>query len=133
MRSYQKKAIASYLIVLLVVSFLISLLIINVTKVFFGEDIEECKYIEYEFMNVCKEGKGINLEVQNKGSKSLELLINGKRDPNYVVKSGENKKLILLNKDSNGYEFLPIIVKGDRIYECKGKKKYINSEVLLKC
>jgi hypothetical protein len=134
MRPFFKKALSSYLIVLLISSFLITLLLFSVTSLYYGEDIEDCKYVSYELVNPCKDKNGITVTIQNNGAKSIDFLINDMRNPSqFKLESGEQREVSITDKKDNLFTFVPLVLSGNELYACHGKTQTINSEVLLKC
>jgi len=131
---YNKKALESHIFILILVSIIMSIFLSVILTQIYGEDNINCKKISYDISNACKKGKSMSFDLQNNYINVVEYKINGKRDiTKYLVNSKESKKFYILIKNSPVVTITPLIKDSGQIFECRGKVKSINSEVLIKC
>jgi hypothetical protein len=130
---YNNKGISSFLIIIFIVSLLISILIFSVINVVYESDIPECSQLKFEIVKSCKLSTGAKFTVKNSGSESIEFIINGERKVSEYRVPSESQNEIRVLKDYSSLDLLPIIKKNGNVFECRGKRKSINLEVLTKC
>lgn len=129
-----KRGVQSYLFALGLVSIIIGLFLSFVLTGIYGEDNKFCKQVDYKISKACKRDTSVELLVQNNYNSTLEFKINGNRDIlKYRLDAGEERVFYVLTKGVKVLTFLPIIKDGEKSFECNGKVKSINSEVLTKC
>ena len=131
---YSKKALQSYILILIIVSILMGLFLSIILTQIYGEDNVTCKQIKYEVSNACKKDNSIAFDVKNDYLNPIEYKVNGKRDiTKYLVDSKKIRKFYVSTKDNSVVHITPLIKESNKIFECRGKVKSINSEVLIKC
>ena len=131
---HSKKALQSHIFVLIIISIAMSVFLSVILTQIYGEDNIECKKISFEITNACKKDNSISFDIQNNYIAPIEYKVNGKRDIlKYLVESKDKKKFFVVTKDNPVVSIVPLIKDSNNIFECRGKVKTINSEVLIKC
>ncbi len=128
------RALQGHIISLFLVSIIVGLLLSLTLTQIYGEDNQKCQEVLYEVKDICKKDSSVEFNLKNDYTSVLDFKINDKRDVlNYRLDSGEEKKLIVRMLDKNVLVLVPIIKDAGKNFECSGKVKKINTEVLIKC
>jgi hypothetical protein len=130
---FNKKAMQTHILIILLISAVMTILILSVLSPFFKNDPQDCKLIEFEVKNKCKDGRGISFVIDNLGNKKLLFKINGETSDKYLIPSHEDRKISYIWQEGN-IEILPYFedIQGNQ-YECNGKLTTIVPERLIKC
>ena len=128
-----KKAMQSYVFVILIVSLIMTVLITSILSSFFKNDPEQCKLIEYEIKNECNEKNGVTFLIKNSGNNKIDFEVNEQISDNYRVGPLEDKNILFGTQD-DVVKIIPYFtdLKGV-VSRCEGKMSKINVERLLKC
>lgn len=128
-----KKAMQTHIIMLIIISSIMTILILSVLSPFFKNDPADCKLIEYEVVNKCKESKGIGFRINNNGNKLLKFTINGQTSEKYQIPPNDNTKLSYTSEEGN-INIVPYLTdfQGNKM-ECTGKTITVTPERLIKC
>lgn len=127
-----KKALQSYVIVMLIFSVIMSIFIILILVAVYGEEHEDCKLVDFEIVNMCNKGSATEFTIKNDAEKRLFLKINGKKSEEYFLTTKTDKIFNILSEDGS-IEVLPYIDYASKTYDCSGKVQKINTGVLTKC
>ncbi len=130
---YGKKGIESYIIILLIFSAIITSFMVFILSVIYGEEHIDCKLVNFEIQNSCKDGKAVSFKINNIGSKILNFELNDISDQNYFVIIETNKQFSFIDDEDSNVIILPYLKSADKIYYCSGKSQSIDSKVLIKC
>lgn len=127
-----KKAIHTHIRILLIVSFGMTFLFTTIASPLFTVDHPNCVDYNYEVIAKCKRTGGVEFTI--KSEKNMLLDFNTEKDKAYKIEEDSTKKFSL-NTPEDNLKITPYFtsLKGDIIYECKGKSTSININNLLKC
>ncbi len=129
-----KKSLHSHILVLIMISFVMSVFLFLIVDYVYKPDNPSCEFVEFNVKNQCKDGKNLKAILENKGEKLIYYQVNDE-----PVDSLKNKIEI---KDSmeirvpirdSSVEIFPVVRDISTYHACRGKRKVINTEVLIKC
>ena len=129
---FEKKAMQSYMMILLIFSVIMTGFIIFVIGSVYGVEHADCKLVNFEIRDMCKKGGSAQFNVDNNAQKGLFLKVNGLKNSNYFLPANSEKLFNVLSNDGK-VELLPYIDYAGKTYECSGKVQKINAEVLTSC
>lgn len=128
--NFNKKAIESYVLVLLIVSALLTLLITTVFSPLFANDHPSCQDFEFEITSKKKTNNGANIKLKNTGSKKINFQFNSERKKDSLKIDETNEYQVVTTEDSITIMPIHIDTKGE-VHECEGKKEKINTNTLI--
>lgn len=129
---FGKKAMQSYMMILLIFSVIMTGFITFVIGSVYGVEHADCKLVDFEIRNMCKKSSSAQFNIDNNAQKGLSLKINGKKNSEYFLPAN-SEKLFNAISENGKIELLPYIDYGGKTYECSGKVQKINAEVLTSC
>lgn len=131
--NFNKKALESYITILLVVSLILTILITTLFSSLFVNDPEDCQYINYEIKSKKKMNGGAQIKIENKGDKKINFQFNGKNNLKDTLLGGKTLEYQVNSQDPK-ITIIPLFI--DPINpnagpkECRGKKKIIDTSIL---
>ena len=134
-----KMAIATYVVSLVIISFLLSLVFFMFLDIFFSEDIKECYGLNYEYKMECYSGLNYKGTYTNKDEVPLMILINGEE-----FEIGADRAKVISKKvpSNERFEIVPLAKPEIKDMECKPldpdyeeckASKESNSDVYYRC
>lgn len=123
-----RKAISSHLLILGISSLLLAMILTTTMSFTYGDEHQDCKNVDFDIENQCKESKKVNFEIVNNANKQLSVQVGNKV---FNIEGGSSKTGYQVT-DQSKVVFMPIIEAG-KVFECRGRVKKLNVEVLIKC
>jgi len=125
------RAVGSYIYVLLIVAFVLSMLIMTVFSPIFATDHQKCKDINYKIVNKGKKDGGISLNIENIGNSKIYFQFNGKNNLKESLQPNKKYEYRLHSQDEK-FTVIPLYVEiSGKVHECRGKKTEINKNALI--
>ena len=117
-----KKAIQSHILILVSISFILTILVMTVFAPVFTVDHERCKDIEYVIKSKSKMDGGVLLKIENKGNVATYFQFNNKQNLAEELKPKGSYDYRVLTQDKK-LEVMPLYVDYRKeVYKCRGKK-----------
>ena len=132
LKLFAKKAMQSYMMILLIFSVIMTGFIIFVIDSVYGVEHADCKLVNFEITSMCKKGGSTQFNVNNNAQKALFLKVNSVKKSDFFLPAN-SEKLFNAVPDDGKIELLPYIDYAGKTYECSGKVQKINAEVLTSC
>ena len=123
-----KKAIATYIVVILVTSSIIALFFLAILGSLYSEENPLCQELNFNLEETCVVRDGIRTKIVNFGDAPLELLINGGNKQ--TLSSSEIKVFSFNTKDDSNVEILPVISIQGNLISCGSKKEVIDTKLI---
>ena len=131
---YGKKGIGPHVLIVFVVSFVLCFLVYFLINSLYGDEHEDCEFVEIEVIGAQKDGQVYRMELLNKGSRMVSVHINDKRESRYQLEPalqstqiGRKGIDLVLVTDERILEFTPVLEEGGREYVCKEKIVEVNT------
>lgn len=128
--NFNKKGIESYILIILIVSFIVTILITTLFSSMFVNDHQNCQYLNYEITNKKKIDSGVSLTIKNTGNNKINFQFNGENNLVNTIYSEQSFEFKVQTKE-NKLTVIPLYLDAmNNPYECKGKKKVIDTTIL---
>ena len=129
--NFNKKAIESYVLALLIVSLTLTLLIMTVFSPVLANDHEKCLNIEYKILSKKKIDGGVRLNIENIGNSKIYFKFNNEENIKTPLMP-ETKEEYRINNKEEEIIVMPIYIDiQEEIFECRGKKTTIKTNTLI--
>jgi hypothetical protein len=126
--NFSKKAIATYIVVILVTSSIIALFFLAILGSLYSEEDPLCQELNFDIEETCVVRDGIRTKIVNLGDSPLELLINGGNKQ--TLTASEIKVFSFNTRDESIVEISPIISISGKIIGCSSKKETIDTKLI---
>lgn len=132
-----KKAIGSFLIVLIGVSFFMSLLMFFVLDVFYQEDNERCMVVDYTIDNICRGSSTLDITIRNNANIETGFQADGEGSV-FVVPASESATM-KVSTDAKDVELMPLVTaysfetESYKTYQCRSKLKKAGGNTIGRC
>lgn len=128
-----KKALESYILVILGISLLMSVLLFFIIGIAYESDNELCREMTFTYDVACKQPSGYAVSVENLGTMPISFEMNGNIEDEYYLNPGQSRRVVVTTED-NSAKVIPIVFdENDESYFCKSKQEKTNVEVLGTC
>ena len=105
-----KGALASHVLIIVVLGFGFSLLLVFLLDFTHINDPVECQDLEGTFeLSICRDGPNYKLEIENKGDFVLEFEINGVRDTTYRTSPDEENRVLFRTEEYDSLSLIPVV------------------------
>ncbi len=132
-RKNNSAMLQSHILLILIISVVMSFLLVFLLPQIYGKDHVKCLDVQFDIENLCMISEtSVSFDLINNYNDSLKFNIDSKVLPNYFI-SGNSKSLIAINLDDSILKIFPIIIGDEVNYECRGKLKSRNTDVIKKC
>ena len=133
MLSNNKAMLQSHILLILIISVIMSFLLVFLLPQIYGKDHVKCLDVQFEIENLCKNSKNsVSFDLLNNYNSSLKFNIDSKILPNYFI-AANSKGIINVNLDDSILRIFPVLIEDEINYECRGKLKSLNTDVIRKC
>ena len=127
----RKNAIASYILIIFFVSIFMTILLVIILGTIYVEDPQECNNLDFNLINICRTGKGIEFDVTNKANSILKFQINDVSDSSYQVPPREMAHIKFYTDDTI-FKVVPVVGFASQEKMCNSKTFNINKEEVIK-
>lgn len=129
-----KRAVESYILVLLIVSAVMGLFLVSILNGIYGNDNVNCNNVNFEVLDLCMDGKSFVFKIKNNGNESLDFTINDKTSPSdFRVLAYESRRINFIQERGDFLSFLPMIKVENGVSSCRGKLKSFDTNIIGKC
>lgn len=130
---YSKKAIESYLFIVLGMSLIFSVLLFFIIQLAYQSDAPICQELTYDYEVQCKSASGFALSIHNTGSKLITFELNGDIEDNYYFEPGAQRRITVQTEDSTAVAIPYIYDENNMSHMCISKREKTSLEVLGSC
>lgn len=127
-----KKAISSYIIVLLLFSVLMTIILFPILGTIYADDNINCQKVKYETPDMCRRSGFLIFQFVNTGEIDFVGDFTHSYSESHELKMGEDKKLKIY-VDKSDVKLLPIVSDGFNKFECSSKEEKIKMELVPLC
>lgn len=128
-----KKAIQTYLLVIIGISFIVSILLFLTIEVIYEEDHRLCQDISYDYEVVCKQQGGYTVVVENTGRHPLSFEMNGEVDSDFFVDVGSDNRFSVISSSGTAIGVPIVFDENQNSHYCRSRQERTNVEVLSTC
>ena len=130
---YSKKAIESYLFIVLGMSLIFTVLLFFIIQLAYQSDAPICQELTYDFNVQCKSGAGYALSIHNTGSKPITFELNGEIQDNYYFEPDAQRRITVQTEDSQAVGIPYIFDENMESHMCISRREKTSLEVLGTC
>jgi hypothetical protein len=128
-----KKALETHIIVIIVISFVMTIFLTVLLDVFYEPDIAECLEIDFQ-IDFCERSAGFyELEIINNWDKRLDFEINSQVNDDFGIIAGNSKRIVVRESAENALRVVPIINKDGNTYKCRASSESMELNLIRKC
>jgi len=126
-----KKAISSYILILLIITSILSLLLFLILDGIYGASHKDCSKVDFQITDVCKNLGSVSFSIKNNKNTKLEISFNGIENSGNEILAKENK-ILRFNYKGDSVDLVPVIRDRGKVYFCSGKTKSQNIKIISK-
>ncbi|MFW6285572.1 MAG: hypothetical protein ACOC16_00200 [Nanoarchaeota archaeon] len=129
-----KKALATYFVIIVIISLLMTTLILSTLATFFKEDHPNCKDYDFEVTKNCLRDNSVYIEIRNKGNSVMSFQTNIENNKLFSIPATKTDGMSFSVNDNPKFVLYPYYqdLQGNK-FLCYGKSVQINSLRLMKC